>query len=258
MDIWRASLCVLYESQGAMHCADIAREIKRRGLCNHSRSKQLSQTVAKTLRYDGHGHFTAKRNRFWLIDRGHSAKEYDRLRESFPHYFANSPREQNQTSDSERQLETLSRHQTRAKRELRDYQTANLQPQLIAEEVPSSFEGETKRITINAIERCQEARMACIRRHGYACMVCKMKFEDEYGSIGESYIHVHHLLPLSSGGARNTDPEVDLVPVCPNCHAMLHRGESKLGRPYEVEELRQMRRKARRRTIARQRRNRRR
>jgi 5-methylcytosine-specific restriction protein A len=35
---------------------------------------------------------------------------------------------------------------------------------------------------------------------------------------------VHHLRPLAEIGAEYVlDPEVDLRPVCPNCHAMLHR-----------------------------------
>jgi hypothetical protein len=150
MDIWRAALCILYEKRESMHCVDIAREIKRRGLCSHSRSKDLSQTVAKTLRYDGHGHFSAERNRFWLIDRGSAAEEYERLREWYPHYFSNSRRQENGTSESDGELDKSKPQQTRAKRELPEFQTANLQPQLIAEEVPSSFEGETRRITINS------------------------------------------------------------------------------------------------------------
>ena len=45
-----------------------------------------------------------------------------------------------------------------------------------------------------------------------------------YGDIAEGFIHVHHLVPLS---AIKEDYQLDLVndllPVYPNCHAMLHR-----------------------------------
>ncbi|MEW5967974.1 MAG: HNH endonuclease [Pseudomonadota bacterium] len=47
-------------------------------------------------------------------------------------------------------------------------------------------------------------------------------------------MHVHHLKPLAlTDGAYELDPIADLRPVCPNCHAMLHRGENVLS----IEEL---------------------
>ena len=47
-------------------------------------------------------------------------------------------------------------------------------------------------------------------------------------------IHVHHTTPISSiGKDYQIDYNKDLVPVCPNCHAMLHRKNP----PYTIEEL---------------------
>ena len=44
------------------------------------------------------------------------------------------------------------------------------------------------------------------------------------GELGEEFCHVHHIEPLSqTGGEGDLDPIKDLIPVCPNCHAMLHR-----------------------------------
>jgi 5-methylcytosine-specific restriction protein A len=58
-----------------------------------------------------------------------------------------------------------------------------------------------------------------------------------YGEIGRGFIHVHHVVPISSiGESYKVDPAKDLVPVCPNCHAMLHRGKG--GKVLTVEELR--------------------
>ena len=49
-------------------------------------------------------------------------------------------------------------------------------------------------------------------------------FGEVYGELGEGFIHVHHLLDLSTIGEEyEVDPIKDLHPVCPNCHAMLHR-----------------------------------
>ena len=52
-----------------------------------------------------------------------------------------------------------------------------------------------------------------------------MDFETKYGKIGRDFIHVHHIDFISSkgGNKHKVDPISDLIPVCPNCHAMLHR-----------------------------------
>lgn len=57
-----------------------------------------------------------------------------------------------------------------------------------------------------------------------------------YGEIGNGFIHVHHLVPLSAIKENyHLDPINDLIPVCPNCHAMLHRQNP----PLTPEELKQ-------------------
>lgn len=95
-------------------------------------------------------------------------------------------------------------------------------------------EGAVREVLVNAYERNQKAREACIRHHGTRCLVCDMDFEERYGEIGLGFIHVHHLRPMAGAGAKRTvDPRKDLVPVCPNCHAMLHRRTP----PLDVEDL---------------------
>ncbi len=85
-------------------------------------------------------------------------------------------------------------------------------------------EGATKRVSVNIYERNTTARKDCIDYYGYNCSVCGLNFHKKYGEIGEDFIHVHHLIPLSQiGGDYKVDPIKDLRPVCPNCHAMLHR-----------------------------------
>lgn len=76
-------------------------------------------------------------------------------------------------------------------------------------------------------ERDPKNRASCLRTKGYKCVVCKFDFEEIYGERGKHFIHVHHVNPLSEIDEEHlVDPETDLCPVCPNCHAMLHRGES--------------------------------
>lgn len=84
------------------------------------------------------------------------------------------------------------------------------------------WEGATYRITVNRYERDARARKDCIRHHGCKCAVCGFDFESVYG-IGKGFIHVHHLKPLADIGEEyEVNPVTDLIPVCPNCHAMLH------------------------------------
>ncbi|ARI79081.1 hypothetical protein HM131_01900 [Halobacillus mangrovi] len=98
-------------------------------------------------------------------------------------------------------------------------------------------EGELHRIESNKYERSPLNRKACIMKHGYKCKVCEFDFEKVYGNVGKGFIHVHHIIPISK---IDTDyvinPSTDLVPVCPNCHAMLHRNDP----PLSIEELKKI------------------
>ncbi|NQW48536.1 MAG: HNH endonuclease [Planctomycetes bacterium] len=97
-------------------------------------------------------------------------------------------------------------------------------------------EGARKSVRVNAAERNLRARRACIASHGHVCSVCGLDFGQRYGEVGVGFIHVHHVKPLSLTDTEYTvDPVNDLRPVCPNCHAMLHRTEPVL----TIEQLRE-------------------
>lgn len=86
------------------------------------------------------------------------------------------------------------------------------------------YEGTGRKIIVNSYERNSIARKKCIEYHGTNCIVCDFKFRDIYGKFAEDFIHVHHIVPLSEINKEYIiDYKRDLVPVCPNCHAMLHR-----------------------------------
>jgi 5-methylcytosine-specific restriction enzyme A len=96
-------------------------------------------------------------------------------------------------------------------------------------------EGALRQVLVNAYERDRTARRACIDHHGLACCVCCLLLEERYGALGAGFIHVHHVVPLSTlGPDYKLDPVKDLRPVCPNCHAMLHRQRP----PLAIEALR--------------------
>lgn len=96
------------------------------------------------------------------------------------------------------------------------------------------LEGSTKQVFVNSYERNTTARKKCLEHHGYNCRVCNVNFEDIYGSIGKDFIHVHHIKDIATIGKEYAiNPIADLIPVCPNCHAMLHKNKP----AYTVEEL---------------------
>lgn len=105
------------------------------------------------------------------------------------------------------------------------------------EEITSSQlyeEGSVKQILVNRYERDVGARLACLRHRGTTCSACKADLATLYGRVASGLIHVHHLVSLAATGtAYRVDPINDLRPVCPNCHAVIHRRNP----PYSIEEI---------------------
>lgn len=107
-------------------------------------------------------------------------------------------------------------------------------PEEIPEDAPIS-EGARHRVYVNAYERSPRARRRCVEHHGTVCCICGFDFGKVYGAVAEGYIHVHHLTPISETEKEyEVDPVNDLRPVCPNCHAVLHRRAP----AYNLEEVR--------------------
>lgn len=86
------------------------------------------------------------------------------------------------------------------------------------------YEGGKHQVVLNKYERNPVARRMCIEHYGFSCQVCEFNFFATYGELGKDFIHVHHIVPLAEiGETYEVDPITDLIPVCPNCHAMIHR-----------------------------------
>lgn len=98
-------------------------------------------------------------------------------------------------------------------------------------------EGASVRVVVNRYERSQINRANCLTLHGSRCKACDLDFGEAYGAVGEGFIHVHHVVPVSQLGPDYIiDPLMDLVPLCPNCHAMAHRADP----PIPVGDIRDM------------------
>lgn len=104
-------------------------------------------------------------------------------------------------------------------------------------EIGTFREGSMRQVTVNAYERNPEARRKCIAYYGACCCICGFEFEKQYGEAGRGVIHVHHERPLATIGEEyEVDPVADLKPVCPNCHAIIHRRKP----AYTISEVKEM------------------
>lgn len=106
-----------------------------------------------------------------------------------------------------------------------------------SEDTEDLYEGNCKLNLHYRYERNPYARERCIEYHGTSCQICGFDFQEVYGELGNGFIHVHHIVPLHTINAQHeVNYQEDLIPVCPNCHAMLH---IKMGSDYcTVDELR--------------------
>jgi 5-methylcytosine-specific restriction enzyme A len=115
--------------------------------------------------------------------------------------------------------------------------TNNLMPEQLHDD-EGLFEGSKKVIVVNAYERNPIAREKCINHYGNKCSVCGFDFQEQFGDLGRGFIHVHHIRPLSNiNETYEVDPINDLRPICPNCHAMIHR----MSPIYSIDELKRIR-----------------
>ncbi|MCD8236663.1 MAG: HNH endonuclease [Prevotellaceae bacterium] len=120
------------------------------------------------------------------------------------------------------ELQVVLKHMVKTQRKY--WLLDNKQNKIYTEEY---YEGSLQQALVNRYERNPIARKKCIEKYGCICQVCEMDFGKVYGELGNGFIHVHHIVPISArkGEQHRIDPENNLVPVCPNCHAMLHKGK---------------------------------
>lgn len=105
--------------------------------------------------------------------------------------------------------------------------------------VSKYLEGSIQQALINRYERNKQARDKSIEHYGFTCQICGFNFYDTYGDLGKNFIHVHHIIPISNIKKNYIiNPIEDLIPVCPNCHAMLHKKFN--NKYYDIKELKQL------------------
>ncbi|MBN3407950.1 hypothetical protein CJF15_02020 [Clostridium botulinum] len=107
----------------------------------------------------------------------------------------------------------------------------------------SEDEGKPKIVKHISYERNLKNRAKAIEIHGTICSVCSFNFNEFYGKeLASDYIEIHHIKPVSEFEGY-VDPKTDLIPVCPNCHRMLHRYRNKTLSINELKKIIQINRK---------------
>jgi len=105
----------------------------------------------------------------------------------------------------------------------------------VIEDTQAENEGKQFLALVKRYERSRINRAACIEINGSSCRICGFDFGKNFGDVGQGFIHVHHIIPVSQMGSSYVlNPGSDLIPVCPNCHSMLHRKNP----PYTPDEMR--------------------
>ncbi len=97
-------------------------------------------------------------------------------------------------------------------------------------------EGKANKVFVNSYERNLKARNKSLEFHNNTCTVCGYKAFDVYGR-DIFILEVHHTTPLSEiKRSYIVNPELDLKPLCPNCHRAIHAKNP----AYTIEELKEI------------------
>ena len=94
-----------------------------------------------------------------------------------------------------------------------------------------------KKVTEKAVyERSKKLRNFAIEYYTVNgrinCNCCNFNFQDFYGNIGQGFIEIHHIKPIFQYEENLNDTMIkavtNLIPVCSNCHRMIHRSRKQL------------------------------
>jgi len=104
-------------------------------------------------------------------------------------------------------------------------------------------EGKNKVVETKAYQRSSRLRNIAIEHYTQngriKCRACCFDFEDFYGIYGKGFIEIHHQKPVFMFDENELEKTIEnallnVIPVCPNCHRMMHKQRSS---PLTFEEL---------------------
>ena len=111
----------------------------------------------------------------------------------------------------------------------------------LPETVQGALEGTESYREHRVLERSARNRALALLHLGTDCAACGFNFDEVYTpEHAREFIEVHHIKPLSQG-LQYVNPLQDLVPLCANCHRMVHR---RANRWLTIDELKELLNKA--------------
>jgi 5-methylcytosine-specific restriction protein A len=127
-----------------------------------------------------------------------------------------------------------------ADRALRSLWSARMRPEAgSSAPVPGALPTvAVRRSTDSRFEVDPDLRRAALAHRGSACHACGLDGEETYGPAGVELMQVHLVTPPALIDEEFVpDPLVDLVPLCPTCHVVVHSGDPE---PFTVSQVRSM------------------
>lgn len=86
-------------------------------------------------------------------------------------------------------------------------------------------------------DEIEKLKKECLEYYGAICEICGFDYGYTYGEQFESKIDIHHIQATCEEEILpDTDPIKDLIPICHNCHCIVHSKTP----PYSVDEMRVM------------------
>ena len=91
-----------------------------------------------------------------------------------------------------------------------------------------AIEGAPRLVTHLRRERSRyliEAKKAAVLSadHTLKCQACQFDFSHKYGSWGDGFCEIHHIIPLATSDSSTPTRLEDLAVLCSNCHRIVHR-----------------------------------
>jgi len=89
-------------------------------------------------------------------------------------------------------------------------------------------------------ENDPDIRMKVLKRKGMSCAICGFNYENYYGDVARGYIQIHHII-RDEDHMEEYDIEKDFIPICENCHGILHRNKENNISVSELKQIIQLR-----------------
>lgn len=97
--------------------------------------------------------------------------------------------------------------------------------EILASELPEGTPEGRKGMRLHLARERNAGLVAAFkaRLKEFRCSVCHFDFAQRYGELGRGYIEAHHTRPVGMMEDGEFTQLSSLIPVCANCHRMLHR-----------------------------------